>query len=49
MIDSSELENRSAEIETAMSGGDFWSDKDKAQAMVRELGEKMQVRALKQK
>ena len=39
MIDSSELENRIAEIETAMSGGDFWSDKDKAQAMVRELGE----------
>ena len=39
MKDTSEIENRIAEIETAMSGGDFWSDKDKAQAMVRELGE----------
>ena len=39
MKDTSEIENRIAEIETAMGGGDFWSDKDKAQAMVRELGE----------
>ena len=39
MKDTSQIENRIAEIETAMSGGDFWSDKDKAQAMVRELGE----------
>lgn len=34
-----ELDSRIAEIETAMSGADFWSDKDKAQAMIRELGE----------
>ena len=39
MKDISEIEKRIAEIETAMSGGDFWSDKDKAQALVRELGE----------
>ncbi len=30
---------RIVEIETAMNGVDFWSDKDKAQAMIRELGE----------
>ena len=39
MKDISEIEKRIAEIETVMSGGDFWSDKDKAQALVRELGE----------
>ena len=39
MPESSEIENRILEIETAMSGGDFWADKEKAQAMVRELGE----------
>ncbi len=27
------------EIETAMAAADFWSDKNKAQAMIRELGE----------
>lgn len=31
--------NRITEIETAMSGADFWSDKDKAQSMIRELGD----------
>jgi len=39
MNDSADIDARILEIETAMSGGDFWSDKDKAQAMVRELGE----------
>lgn len=38
-MDSSEINNRIVEIETAMSGSDFWSDKDTAQAMVRELAE----------
>lgn len=33
------IQTRIAEIETAMSGADFWADKDKAQAMIRELGE----------
>jgi peptide chain release factor 2 len=33
------IQNRIAEIETAMAGADFWADKDKAQAMIRELGE----------
>ncbi len=33
------ITSRIAEIETAMSGADFWADKDKAQAMIRELGE----------
>jgi peptide chain release factor 2 len=33
------IQGRIAEIETAMAGGDFWVDKDKAQAMIRELGE----------
>ena len=39
MIESSDIDTRIAEIETAMSGADFWSDKDQAQAMIRELGE----------
>lgn len=39
MQDENEITARIAEIETAMSGADFWSDKEKAQAMVRELGE----------
>ncbi len=34
-----QIQTRIDEIETAMSGADFWSDKDKAQAMIRELGE----------
>jgi peptide chain release factor 2 len=38
-MDSSEIDKRIAEIETAMAQGDFWSDKDKAQAMIRELSE----------
>lgn len=33
------IQGRIAEIEAAMSGADFWADKDKAQAMIRELGE----------
>lgn len=39
MQDENSINARIAEIETAMSGADFWSDKEKAQAMVRELGE----------
>jgi peptide chain release factor 2 len=39
MQDENEILARIAEIETAMSGADFWTDKDKAQAMVRELNE----------
>jgi len=31
--------NRIEEIETAMAGSNFWLDKDKAQAMIRELGD----------
>ncbi len=38
-MDSQDLDMRIAEIESAMSGGDFWSDKEKAQAMIRELAE----------
>ena len=38
-MDSSTIDNRIQEIETAMTGGDFWADKDKAQAMLRELAE----------
>ena len=34
-----DLDSRIAEIESAMSGSDFWSDKDRAQGMIRELGE----------
>ena len=33
------IDERIAEIETAMAGADFWSDKDKAQTLIRELGE----------
>lgn len=33
------IQTRITEIETAMGGADFWADKDKAQAMIRELGE----------
>ena len=33
------MDERILEIETAMAGGDFWSDKDAAQAMIRELAE----------
>lgn len=38
-MDSVDIDTKIAEIETAMSGADFWADKDKAQALVRELGE----------
>jgi peptide chain release factor 2 len=38
-MDSGDIDKKIAEIETAMSGADFWTDKDKAQALVRELGE----------
>jgi peptide chain release factor 2 len=34
-----EINNRISEIETLMTGGDFWSDKVRAQEMVRELQE----------
>ncbi|MBP7805028.1 MAG: PCRF domain-containing protein [Candidatus Pacebacteria bacterium] len=39
MSETADIDNRIAEIETAMGGGDFWADKDKAQALIRELGE----------
>jgi peptide chain release factor 2 len=39
MNDSAEIDARILEIETAMAGSQFWSDKDAAQAMIRELGE----------
>lgn len=32
-----EIEQRITEIETSMTSGDFWSDKSKAQLLVREL------------
>ena len=34
-----EIDARILEIETAMAEADFWNDKDKAQAAIRELGE----------
>lgn len=37
MDDKVKLEARKAEIETALTAADFWSDKTKAQAMIREL------------
>lgn len=39
MKDKSHIENRIAEIEAAMASADFWSDKTKAQAMIREMQE----------
>ena len=39
MKDTNEIEKRIVEIETVMGAVDFWNDKDKAQAMVRELEE----------
>jgi peptide chain release factor 2 len=33
------MQTRITEIETAMSGGDFWNDKNAAQAMIKELQE----------
>lgn len=38
-MDKETINNRILEIEMAMQGADFWSDKDKAQAMLRELSE----------
>ena len=37
MKDKSLIEKKIAEIETAMSAPDFWSDKNKAQSMIREM------------
>ena len=39
MKSESEIDQKILEIETAMAQADFWNNKDKAQAMVRELGE----------
>ena len=39
MQDENEITTRIREIETAMRSVNFWADKEKAQAMVRELGE----------
>ncbi|MEI8130503.1 MAG: PCRF domain-containing protein [bacterium] len=39
MTDHGDIDAKIAEIETAMSGADFWTDKDQAQALIRELGE----------
>lgn len=39
MKDKSLIEKRIAEIESAMNAVDFWSDKNRAQAMIREMGE----------
>jgi peptide chain release factor 2 len=36
-MQSEDIDKRIAEIETAMYAGDFWADKTKAQAMIREL------------
>jgi len=38
-MDSSDIDNRIKEIEEAMSATDFWADKDKAQAAIRELND----------
>jgi peptide chain release factor 2 len=38
-VNKEDKQNRITEIETAMASGDFWSDKEKAQAMIRELGD----------
>ncbi|MCC7436668.1 PCRF domain-containing protein [Candidatus Nomurabacteria bacterium] len=37
IMEKEEIQNKIEEIETAMNSGDFWSDKNKAQKMVREL------------
>lgn len=39
MLTKEQIKQRIQEIETAMGQADFWSDVDKAQAMIRELGE----------
>lgn len=38
-MDEKAIDNRIIEIEARMSEGDFWNDKDSAQALIRELGE----------
>ncbi|QQR76332.1 PCRF domain-containing protein [Candidatus Nomurabacteria bacterium] len=38
-MDKEQIKNRIIEIEIAMAGVDFWSDKNKAQAMIREIGD----------
>jgi len=38
-MNSEEAKKRIAEIETAMSAADFWNDKDKAQALIKEMKE----------
>ena len=37
MKNKEEIEKRITEIETLMAGGDFWADKNKAQALIKEL------------
>lgn len=39
MDEESTIDQQIAHIETEMAGADFWADKEKAQAMIRELGE----------
>ncbi len=38
-MEKASIQNRIIEIETAMSSADFWSDKTKAQAMIKEMSE----------
>ncbi|HEY4510793.1 MAG TPA: PCRF domain-containing protein [Candidatus Paceibacterota bacterium] len=38
-MDKEKITQRIAEIETAMNAADFWADKGKAQAMIREVGD----------
>lgn len=38
-MDTAEIDNKISDIESAMGASDFWSDKDKAQAMIKELSE----------
>src|SRR3989344_5814807 len=37
MASKEELQKKIEELESAMSGGDFWADKDRAQAQIKEL------------
>ena len=39
IVEKEQIKNRIIEIEIAMAGADFWSDKNKAQAMIREIGD----------
>lgn len=39
MKDKSQIEHRIAEIEAAMASADFWSDKNRAQSMIKEMQE----------